>query len=385
MRRLVPLFSALLLATLLFVPAFAATEEGKITLNSDLTEPVRGQTFSMTLEMNRNPGVASLRMALRYDPGVLELIRADDKKLLPNFSQDASVEGKSVFHWKVESGGGNAADKGVLVNLTFRIKPDATFGDSRVTVEINEELFDATNKAGQNVFFDIDPFDFTLVCAHYTTDTAVTSPPSFTQAGVGETTCRDCGEKWETPVLPEIASEDGKTHATVQTGEFTEGEKSLRTEFYFGGATAEEAKRLFGDSVIRVFGLTFTREGTAFVPVGETRIRMKTEFEKPENFGLYLVTSAGPVKVDAAWADGEISFLYGEGFFVLVKREVQSPVPVPSQTPGISAPEPTLPPATLSPEEIEKEKEIRSILIAVVAFVLCGVGAIAVLRRKKPL
>lgn len=384
MKKIVSLCLAALTAALLALPAFAAAEVGKMTVRSELEDPIRGKTFTASLELNRNPGITSLRAAVTYDKTVLELISVQDKKLLPSFSEDRSEDGKAVFHWKAPDGSGDLTAGGVLVGLTFRIRDDAPFGDSRVTVDFSDLLFDAQNQSGRSVAFDIKAFDFTLVCPHNSTETETVTPATFAEAGVGKTLCADCGATWDSVILPEMLSEDKKSLAVVQAGEFTdEGEKSLRTEYLFGGEKAEEAKTLFGDSVIRAFQVHFTREGKSYFPEGETRITLKTEFEKPENFGLYLVCDGGAAKVDADWEGEELSFLYGEGYFVLVARETVSASPWPGDT-GEETPTVTEAPAvTQSPEEAAKEKEIRLILLGVIGLVLCGVGAAIVLRRGK--
>ena len=382
MKRVLPLILSLLFVLCLVFPVFGAFEVGKIRLTSSLEAPVRGQTFTVKVELTRNPGIFSLRAALVYDESVLELVSVEDKELLPSFSQSEAENGKPRLHWAAPKGGSDLKGSGVLAILTFRIRSDAPYGDSRVSLEISDRLFDAQNKKGETLSFDVKAFEFSLTCSHLTTVTETVTEPKYSEAGEGVTRCLDCGGETPCVLLPEIVSEDGSVKASVQAGEFTDdGEKSVRSEYLFGGETFDEAKKLFGDGVIRAFRIHLTREGLSHSPKGETKITLKTEFEQPKNFGLYQVTADGSKKIDATWKDGVLSFLYGEGYFVLVEREAPPPVTtLPAQEE-----EETTPTTTRSEEEVKKEKEIRSILLGVVAFVLCGVGAIFVLRRGKPL
>lgn len=387
MKKVRVVCMAILFACLFATASFAAFDDGKLSLTSELTSPVRGQSFTVSLEMNRNPGVTYLRTALSYDETVLELISVEDKGLLPSFSEDRSVNGKTTLHWKAPTGSGDLKQNGVLATMVFRIRDTAPYGDSRITVNFSDQLFDAQNKSGAAVGFDVKAFDLKLICSHLSTQTETVTAWKYSAEGVGKVTCSDCGESWEKALYPEIVSEDKKTSATVPVGEFTDdGEKSLRTEFLFGGALFDEAKNLFGDNVIRAFQLHFTKEGISFSPLGETAVTMTTEFEKTENFGLYLVKDGAPQKIDAKWENGQLSFLYGEGYFVLVEREKAPVTSLPQDThPSEEEPDPALPEVTLSPEEQAKEKEIRIIALGVAVLVILAVGAVLVLRKGKSL
>jgi len=387
MKKLKTICMAILVAGLLTTAVFAAFEAGKISLNSDLQAPVRGQSFTVSLELNRNPGLTYLRTELVFDETVLELTSVEDKGLLPSFSEERGEKGKVTLRWKAPSGSGDLTQIGVLATLVFRIRDDAPYGDHRIGVNFSDRMFDAQNKAGMSLAFDIKAFDFKLLCSHLTTETETVTAPTFSAAGVGKVICKDCGESRESVLLPEIVSEDKKTVATVQPGEFgDEEEKSLRTEFLFGGELFEEAKKLFGDGVIRSFQLHFTRGGVAYSPAGKTEIALATEFEQPKNFGLYAVSDGASRRIEATWKNGILSFPYEAGYFVLVEREEAPVISMPEENPTVEEePDATVPAATLSPEEKEKEKEIRIIVLGVCLLVVLGVGAGIVLRKGKSL
>ncbi len=377
---------ALLCVFLLNTASFAAFEEGKLSLTSEMQAPVRGHSFSVSLELNRNPGVTSLRAAMVFDEAVVELVSVEDKGLLPSFSKESGENGEVTLYWKAGAGGGDLTQIGVLATLVFRIRDDAPYGDHRIGINFSDRLFDAQNKGGASISFEVKAFDFQLICSHLTTETETVTPPTFSAAGEGKVTCKDCGESWSSPILPEIVSEDKKTVSCVQPGEFSvEGEKSLRTEFLFGGALFEEAKTLFGEGMIRAFRLHFTREGVAYSPAGETKIALATEFEQPKNFVLYAVSEGGARKLDAEWKNGTLSFVYESGYFVLVERESAPVTSVSENTTSEEEPKPEIPAVTLSPEEKEREREIRFICLGVCLLVVLGVAAGIVLRKGKSL
>lgn len=386
MKKLRMIVMAILVAYLLNTAAFAAFEVGKISLNSDLQLPVRGHSFTVSLELNRNPGLSSLRTELVFDETTVELVSVQDHGLLPSFSQERGEDGTVTLYWKAPSGSQDLTQIGVLASLVFRIRDDAPYGDHRIGIDFSDRLFDAQNKSGASLAFDIKAFDFRLICSHLTTETETVTAPTFAASGVGKVICKDCGESRETPLLPQLISADQKTVATVQPGEFTDaGEKSLRTEFLFGGELFEEAKTLFGDRVIRAFQLHFTREGIAYSPLGETTVMLTTEFEQPKNFGFYAVSDGGARKIDAVWKNGILTFPYESGYFVLVEREESPIVSVPEETPPQEEPTVTVPQVSLSPEEQEKEKEIRIIVLGVCLLVVLGIGAGYVLKKGKSL
>ncbi len=388
MKKRIVILASLLGVLLLTVGAFAAFEEGKISLNSEASSPAHGHSFTVTLELNRNPGVFALRTMLNYDEKVLELVSVRDEGLLPSFSQEKNTNGKTVLHWKAPSGSGDLTASGVLASLVFRVRDDAPYGESRITVDFSQRLFDATNKGGAALAFDIKAFEFNLVCSHLTTETETVTAPTFSAAGAGTVKCKACGETWESVLMPQIFSEDKKTSAAVQPGEFTDGgEKSLRTEFLFGGELFENAKKQFGDGVIRAFQLHFTREGMTYTPAGETKITLETEFEQPKNFGFYAISREGAHRLDGEWENGKLSFVYQSAaeYYVLVEREETPAISIPEDNSEEEEPILEVPEVTRSPQEIEREREIRWIVLGILGVLLCAAGAIFVLRRGKSL
>ena len=372
--------SFLLCALFLSVPAEGAGK-GKLSLSGDVDSLARGSEFEATLEMNRNPGISSLRVAVGYDSRVLEVLEVESLGLLPGYRADQQEE-KVVLHWKRESAGANITSRGNLARIRFRVLKNAIYGDSTVTLTVSQSLYDARDSQGKSVPFDTSSLAFHLACPHKDPVLTVIREATFEAEGVATQTCPDCGEVKEIPLLPTLTSQDGRTVATLNAGEYrNEEEKGLRTEYLHGGEYAEAAQAIFGDEVIRVFRIHFTRSSASFTPAGDCQILLKTDFDLPEEMTLYLLSGDLTRQVDLTRRGNELSFLWQDGVFVLVSREENVERDVPERIDGEEdSPVPT---ATLSPQEKEKRRDILLLSAGFAVLLLCGGGVIFFARKTK--
>ena len=386
MKRLFAYFVAFLFLTAL-VPADAfAAGRGKVTLSGDVGTPVRGDSVTATLELNRNPGIESLLVTLRIDPEKLEFLSIRDFELLPQFEYSTDEEGgEVVLRWRTTEDRGLLTDTGHLAEVTFRVKEDAILTDTAITPEINELYFDAVDDKGNAVPFDTEGISVPLVCYHVNTEKTVVREATFAEAGEANVTCLDCKDAWQEEVLPVVQSEDGKTRGEVRAGQYRESDtKKIRTDYIFGGSDYETAKGLFGDTVVRVFRTSFIRNDSVFDPEGEDLIYLSVDFDLPQTFELYRIREGQGEKVDALLEEGVLSFSHFDGIFVLVSEEAHLP-PV-TQAPTTKEPlfSSEMP---LSTALSEREKEKRGTGIAIAAgllsVVLFGTGAVLILRKKE--
>ena len=372
------LCSLFLTSLLLSVPAQGAGK-GKISLSGDVASLARGSEFEATLEMSRNPGITSLRVAVGYDDRVLEVLEVESLGLLPGYRENRQ-EGKVILHWKRDGAGNNITGRGKLARIRFRVLKDAIYGDSAVTLTVSQSLYDAQDSQGKSVPFDTSSLAFHLACPHKDPVLTVIREATFEEEGLASQTCPDCGETWERPLLPTLASQDGKTVATLNVGEYrNEEEKGLRTEYLHGGEYAEAAKAIFGDEIIRVFRVHFTRSSSAFSPAGECKILLETDFDLPEEMTLYLLSGDLTRQVDFSRRGNKLEFLWQDGVFVLVSREENEEEEVPQRADD----EEEVPATTLSSREREKRRDILMISAGVGAFLICGAGIIFLARKTK--
>ena len=103
-----------------------------------------GETITVDVMLENNPGIISAAMQVVYDTEKLELIGVDDKKMMPDsmFSQDYSSY-PYYASWMDAVGSGNTYDNGVLMTMTFRVLEDCVPGEAEISLQINPgDLFD---------------------------------------------------------------------------------------------------------------------------------------------------------------------------------------------------------------------------------------------------
>lgn len=380
MKRIACVFLTLLL--LFPLAPVRAAEKGKIRVTSEKENPVRGDIVTFTLEMTRNPGVNSLLTTLQFDPKVLRFMEVQDSGILSGFvPSEPTPEGNLVLRWKE----GDRVDSdacGTLATVKFSVLDSAPYGRSALTPILSEKLYDAQNTRGQAVLFETQEAAFELICYHLNQEIKVTREPTFTQAGQGVRTCHDCGGTWEVEVDPAIVSEDGKTQGTVKPGEYKEEDrKGIRTDFLYGGADYSRARELFGDTMIRAFQISFTKNDSIFTPKKESRITLSVDFELPLDFALYVLRGNSAEKVDVTRSGTSLNFEYKSGCLVLVSRESELP-PVTTAPPAPSTEEETTT-TTLTPQEASRRREMITLSLLGALLLICAVLTGLLLRHKK--
>ena len=383
MKKRIILFLALVLFFSLFSFPVGAEEKGKVSLTSEMKNPVRTMTFDTDLELNRNPGLVSLRITVRFDPKVLSLQSVRDAGLLPGYTvKENSQEGEVILQWKNSDETRDLVASGNLARFSFTVREDAPYGKSRVTAEISHRLFDAQNSRFESLSFDTVPLEVDLVCPHLNCTQEILEKASFDTAGKGKVICTDCGQEWENEVLPSLTSADGKLTGYVQPGQYKEeDQKSVRVDYLYGGAQARLCQTLFGDTLVRAFRITFTKNDSVFLPEGRSLVRLETDFELPQDFVLYAVKETTAEKIDCSQNGAFLDFDPAGGVFAIVSREVQLPTVLP---PIHTLSTTTSPPSsTLSPGEAAKKKEMLYLGLGFAALVLCGSGAIVLMRKGK--
>lgn len=374
-----------LLALMLLLPLFPlsgkAAAKGKITLFSKTETFQRGLAFEVYVELNRNPGLSSLRATLDFDEKVLEVLEINNLSLLPGFSKDQK-ENRIVLRWKKSAEGSDLTTTGRLCRITFRVKADAIYGDSKIALSVSQKLYDATNGAGASIPFDAQGLSVPLICPHKNTENEVITEAGFEKEGLLKKTCTDCGESFESALLPTLSSSDNKLSATVPTGIYLDkDEKFLQYEYLYGGEKAEEAGRIFGELLLRTFRIGFLKNGAEFVPEEKIPLSLALDFELPEDFSLYLLLDGGVEEMEVKKTENGLFFDYQDGFYALVIRERVSNEPPPATS---AAPEESeVPKTTLSEEEKRKQKDLLVILGGVAVFLICGAGIVVLSKKRR--
>jgi hypothetical protein len=199
--------------------AAGAAEDGGYALSAafDKAEAEKGKDLTMTINLDKNPGLVSIRFQVKYDPAVVTIEKTADITALEDFGVPGSFTtpkanndtGNVTLRWSCPLSEENITKTGPLASIKFTVKPDAPVGStgiSFVPVEINMidenlDFVDLDAKYGTDItgYFstpseaDIDKL-VKVACAHNWGEGTVTTEPTCTDEGVKTFTCSVCGE-----------------------------------------------------------------------------------------------------------------------------------------------------------------------------------------------
>ncbi|MBE6798878.1 MAG: hypothetical protein E7525_03775 [Ruminococcaceae bacterium] len=154
--------SILVAVALLAISCFTATPVSATVTDSDPTitvssaQGVAGDTVSVTVTLSNNPGIASMRLKITYDPNYLTLTGAQDGGLLGNDIFSSNHTSPYTLMWFNPTVTTNYTANGVIATLTFEINELST---SAMSAPITASFVTA-NDCLDN---DIDPVSMTVV------------------------------------------------------------------------------------------------------------------------------------------------------------------------------------------------------------------------------
>ncbi len=378
MKRFLTFFLALILLFPL-CPVKGAIR-GDMALKGEILNPKKGERFTVTLTMSQNPGIVSLRAVVTFDPKVLEAVEVEGIGPLPGFDFDLS-ENEILLRWKKGAQGREITATGDLAKITFRVVDDPIYGDSAIDLTVSQKLYDAQNSDGASVPFDTRGLAFTLFCPHEKQTRTVVTEPTFETEGKATLTCQRCGKSEEEAILPTLTSEDGKTVATLTAGEYKNDEiKSVFTQYLTEGEDWDAAQNIFGDDILHVFRLGFTRGDGPFYPAGKTSISLTADLSD-ENLALYVLLDGGAEQIEFLREENTLTFPYHESAFVLLNRKEPEEPEIPETTTSTTTKAPET--STRDTREEERQREVLLIISGSVFLILCLAGMIVLLGRRK--
>ena len=115
-----------------------ATAQGSIEVGSASISA--GETFELPVMIKDNPGIASLNLSLIYDTDKLELLGAEDGKILGTstfLTTDSPTKNPYILSWD-DLSTKNHTETGTVATLSFRAKDNAA-GNAKVSVEVNQQ------------------------------------------------------------------------------------------------------------------------------------------------------------------------------------------------------------------------------------------------------
>ena len=136
MKRYIKRLSALVLAlvVLLSISAVSLAAEG-LSVSLGQGSGKAGETVTLPISLNNNPGISGMSLTLSYDHAVLSFVKAEnltDGSFSPNTSSD-------VITWLY---GHNKYEDGDYFSLSFAIKSDAAKGTYPITLSLTDNTGD---------------------------------------------------------------------------------------------------------------------------------------------------------------------------------------------------------------------------------------------------
>ena len=136
MRKILSILTALILImALLVVPASAA---GAGTLALSGAEGKQGDTVTLNVNLNSNPGLITMRFTVSWGDG-LELTGVANSGVLAGWTPPApTISSPYTLRWAESLANDNNTKTGKIATLTFKIKDNATVGNKTVTLTFSE-------------------------------------------------------------------------------------------------------------------------------------------------------------------------------------------------------------------------------------------------------
>ena len=177
MKKLIALlFVVAMLSVLMAMPAMAANETPTIVVSNAAAQA--GETATLSVSIENNPGIFNYKMELVYDEDALELVAIE--KVNANY---ANVANGQVNYYDEDLEGDC-----VLFKATFKVLVE---GDYNVSVNV----ITLRDKNQQVMEAEVEDGGIDETCVHTWSKYTVTRKATCSKAGLKVRTCTKCGEK----------------------------------------------------------------------------------------------------------------------------------------------------------------------------------------------
>lgn len=218
-KGLLLLLSVLLVFGIIGASVAGAAGDPTFVVSTATANP--GETVTITISTENNPGIASCALTMTYDESRLEWIDAAPG-IFPGMYDLKHPETGVLTNPLTWAYYANDSSNGVFVTLTFKVKEDAAPGDAQVTVSYDPDY--VFNMQDENVAFAITPGKVTV------NDTSV----HVTDVSVSPATLEL--EKGKNATLTATVTPD---NATDQTVTWTSSDENVATVDADGKVTAK--------------------------------------------------------------------------------------------------------------------------------------------------
>ena len=180
-----------------------ATVKGTPSIVVDTVTANPGDTVTIEVNLQDNPGFVSMKLHLSYDSN-LTLIRVEDTGLIPGKMHDSSLSNPYLLVWDNDFATENFTVNGALVRLTFVVAEDAVSGTYPVEISYDldaDEIFD----------FDLEPVEFAVVNGGVAVESSEPETYTITYTINGEEYAVQTYEVGEAVIAPEYTVPEGHT------------------------------------------------------------------------------------------------------------------------------------------------------------------------------
>ena len=147
MKKILSIIAVLVLLCTIFITPVSAAGNGTIAMSSESAK--QGDSVTLNVNMNSNPGLVTMTIKVIYDTDVLQLTSVSDPKLLVGAQLNTTYGSPYTISWVDGSATANNTKTGKIASFTFKIKDNAKVGATNVTLQFVDS-FD-TN-FGENTF-----------------------------------------------------------------------------------------------------------------------------------------------------------------------------------------------------------------------------------------
>lgn len=193
-QKILAVICSLFLLFSLGAATASAQSAAKITASSCTVE--RGDSASVSFNLEGNPGIWGLKLRIHYDHSVLTLKSVSTGSVFDKSEFIMSENLNKDPYVVVASGNAleNKTTNGMIVTLNFTVNSSAAFKAYPVTVEISQ----ANNIDGDKVSISAGNGSVSVVeCKHADKEWRVSAAAKCEKAGSETLTCKKCGETFE--------------------------------------------------------------------------------------------------------------------------------------------------------------------------------------------
>ena len=247
-KKLISILLAIMLMLSAMPFAFASDAEPTMTISS--ATAALGESVTLTVSMQNNPGFNTFSLSFNYDPSCLNLKSVTKADAFPG----SFAYSKRAVWQNTEDTDYN----GEIMTLTFDVLSDATVGDTNVALAY--ESGDICNYDEDDVDFALNPGTISIYCKHTNVETIAGKEASCNETGLTEGKyCPDC-KTW----IVEQKTINKLEHnyvETANTATCTEGGEKTFTCSLCSDSYTEESEALGHDYVPSETTATCTEGG----------------------------------------------------------------------------------------------------------------------------